>query len=122
MILLLACSLQLSAQQVPQKIQRATWYRIMSNDSSYNYLDAQKEFQGFYKEYLAEQRKEQRRRERNKATAEESHLESLTELLVADFLKWSIAIKPFVLADGTILPLSRRLAIVTETKKNSSGN
>lgn len=121
-LLILACSLQLNAQQVSQKIQRATWYKIMSNDSSYNYLDAQKEFQGFYKEYQAEQKKEQRRRERNRSTAEESHLESLTELLVADFLRWSVAIKPFVLADGSILPLSKRLAIINENKTPKTGN
>lgn len=121
-MMFLFCSFQLMAQQVPQKIQRAKWYRIMSNDSSYNYLEAQKEFQGFYKEYLAEQKKEQRRRVRNRSSAEENHLESLTELLVADFLKWSIAIKPFVLEDGTIMPLSKRMSIINEAKKPAGSN
>lgn len=89
----------------------------MSNDSSYNYLEAQKEFQSFYADYLKEQRKEQRRRERNKSSAEEDHLESPTELLVADFLKWSINIKPFVRADGSIIPLSGRLSIINSAKR-----
>ena len=76
----------------------------MSNDSAYNYLEAQKEFQNFYKEYLNEKKRELKRQQRNKTASEaEAHLESPTELLVADFLKWTIMIKPFVRADGSII-------------------
>jgi len=94
----------------------------MSNDSAYNYLEAQKEFQGFYKDYLVEQKKEFQKKQRNKSSAEETHLESQTELLVAQFLKWSIGIKPFVLADGTILPLSKRLSIINSAKTANGNN
>ena len=90
----------------------------MSNDSSYNYLEAQKEFQGFYTEFLNEKKRELRKKQRNPASAEEEHLESPTELLVADFLHWTIAIKPFVRADGSIIPLSSRLAIINDIKRN----
>lgn len=91
----------------------------MSNDSAYNYLEAQKEFQNFYKEYLNEKKRELKRQQRNKTASEaEVHLESPTELLVADFLKWTIMIKPFVRADGSIIPLKERLAIINEYKRN----
>ena len=90
----------------------------MSNDSSYNFLEAQKEFQSFYTEYLKEQHKEQVKRERNRSSSGEDHIESPVELLVADYLRWSITIKPFVRADGTIIPLSSRLAIINSSKKN----
>ena len=109
---------QLNAQQIPQKVQRSKWVRIMSNDSSYNFLEAQKEFQSFYTEYLKEQHKEQVKRERNRSSSGEDHIESPVELLVADYLRWSITIKPFVRADGTIIPLSSRLAIINSSKKN----
>ena len=115
--LFLVTFLQLKAQQVPQRVQKSKWVKIMSDDSSYNFLEAQKEFQSFYSDYLKERNKEQLRRERSKASPGEEHLESPVELLVADYLKWSIAIKPFVRADGSIIPLSGRLAIIRDTKK-----
>ena len=117
-MLLLICSFQLKAQQVPQKVQRSKWVKIMANDSAYNYFEAQKEFQSYYAEYLKEKKREALRKQRNNASAEEEHLESLTELLVADFLKWSARIKPFVNADGSIMPLADRLAIINKYKRN----
>lgn len=115
--LLFISFLQLNAQQIPQKVQRSKWVKIMANDSSYNFLEAQKEFEAFYKDYLKEMNKEQKRRERNGSSPEEEHMESPVELLVADYLKWSITIKPFVRADGTIIPLSARLVIINENKR-----
>ncbi|MEP7165676.1 MAG: hypothetical protein ABI741_13335 [Ferruginibacter sp.] len=117
MILLLLCSSQLSAQQVSQKILRSKWVKIMSNDSSYNYLEAEKEFEGFYTDFLAEKKKEQRK-QRNRSSAGEDHMESPAELLVAQYLRWSIAIRPFVKADGSIMSLSDRLAIINNNKRN----
>ena len=109
---------QLNAQQVSQRVKRSKWVKIMDNDSSYNYLEAQKEFQVFYTEYLKEKNKEQIRRERSGSSSAEEHLENPTELLVAEYLKWSITIKPFVRANGTIIPLSGRLAIINDNKRN----
>lgn len=117
-VLLFVCSFHLKAQQVSQKVQRSAWVKIMSNDSSYNYLEAQKEFQIFYTDFLKEKKKEERRKERNKASAEEEHLESPAELLVANYLRWAITIKPYVNADGSIIPLSKRLEIINSTKRN----
>ena len=115
-VLLFVFFLQLSAQQIPQKVQRSKWVKIMTNDSVYNYLEAQKEFQAFYTGYVKEKNREQIRRERNKSSSEEEHLESPVELLVAEYLKWSVTIKPFVRADGTIIPLSERLVIINDDK------
>lgn len=117
-LLTLIFSYQLNAQQITQKVQKSTWVKIMSNDSSYNYLEAQKEFQSFYKDFLKEKKREERRKERNKASAEEEHLESPAELLVANYLRWVITIKPYVNADGTIIPLSKRLEIINKNKRN----
>ena len=117
-MLLLCCCFQLNAQQVSQKILRSKWVKIMANDSSYNFLEAQKEFQGFYTAFLKEERKEQLKKQRNKSSAEEVHLESQLELLVADYLRWSVMIKPFVNADGTVMPLKERLTIINNSKRN----
>lgn len=117
-LLLSICSLPLNAQQVSQKVQRSTWVKIMSNDSSYNFLEAQKEFQHFYTDFLNEKKKEERRKERNKVSAEEDHLESPAELLVAQYLRWAITIKPYVKADGSIMPLSKRLEIIQTANRN----
>ncbi len=117
-VLLFICCFHLKAQQVPLKVQRSVWVKIMSNDSSYNYLEAQKEFQNFYTGYLKEKKKEERRKERNKASAEEDHLESPIELLVASYLRWAITIKPYVHADGSIIPLTKRLEIIQASKIN----
>ncbi len=116
--LLFVCTFHLKAQEVSQKVQRSTWVKIMSNDSSYNYLEAQKEFQSFYTGFLKEKKKEERRKERNKASAEEEHLESPSELLVANYLRWAITIKPYVNADGSIIPISKRLEIINSSKRN----
>ena len=117
-MLLLCCCFQLNAQQIPQKVLRSKWVKIMVNDSSYNYLEAQKEFLSFYSGFLKEERKEQLKKQRNKSSAEEVHLESPLELLVADYLRWSVMIKPFVKADGTIMALTERLAIINNSKRN----
>ena len=57
-MLLLCCCFQLKAQQVSQKVLRSKWVKIMANDSSYNFLEAQKEFQSFYTAFLKEERKQ----------------------------------------------------------------
>lgn len=105
------------AQRLPQKLQNATWVKIMSDESAYNFLDAEKEFQIFFAAFQKERKKEITRKERNKSSAEEQHRESITELLIADYLQWSTAIRPFVNADGSIKPVAERLAIIDKARK-----
>lgn len=114
------CFLQSKAQDIPQKVQRSKWVQIMSNDSAYNYFEAREEFKKYYTQFLKEKKKEEAKLERKKSSSsEEEHLENPTELLVADYLRWSIAIKPFVKSDGTIMPLTSRLEIINSAKKKS---
>ncbi len=87
----------------------------MSNDTAYNYFEAEQEFQLFYTVFLNEKKREANKK-RKKNTAQEVHIESARDLLIADFLKWSAAIKPFVRADGSIIPISGRLAIINSAK------
>lgn len=105
------------AQQLPQKLQGATWVKIMGDESAYNFLAAEKEFQVFFANFQKERKKEITRRERNRSSAEEQHLETATELLVSKFLQWSTAIRPFVNKDGSIKPVGERLAIINKSRK-----
>ncbi len=115
------CLSQVKAQNVPQKIQKSKWVQIMSNDSSYNYFEAREEFKKYYTQFLKEKKKEEVKLERKKSSSsEEQHLENPTELLVANYLRWSIAIKPFVKADGTIIPLTTRLDIINSVKNKNT--
>lgn len=89
----------------------------MSDETTYNFLDAEKEFQVFFAAFQKERKKEITRKERNRSSAEEQHRETVTELLVSEYLQWSTAIRPFVNADGSIKPVAERLAIINKTRK-----
>ena len=92
----------------------------MTNDSACNYFDAREESQKYYTQFQKEQKREEAKLERKKSSSsEEKHLENPTELLVADYQRWSIAIKPFVKSDGTIIPLTSRMEIINNAKKKS---
>lgn len=109
--------MQAKAQDIPAKIKQAKWVKIMNADSLYNYFEAEAEFQKFYTVYLKEKKKEERKREKsNAASHEEEHLDSPVDLLVSEYFKWNVAIKPFVLANGSIMPLTQRLAIIREIR------
>ena len=105
------------AQRLSQKLQNATWVKIMSDETTYNFLDAEKEFQVFFAAFQKERKKEITRKERNRSSAEEQHRETVTELLVSEYLQWSTAIRPFVNADGSIKPVAERLAIINKARK-----
>lgn len=105
------------AQRLSQKLQNATWVKIMSDETTYNFLDAEKEFQVFFAAFQKERKKEITRKERNRSSAEEQHRETVTELLVSEYLQWSTAIRPFVNADGSIKPVAERLAIISKARK-----
>lgn len=109
------------AQIVSQKVRESTWARISANDTTVNYFVAQKDFEKFYSKYLKEKNREELRRARRQpASPQEEHLDSPEELLVSNYIKWSMAIKPFVNADGTIIPLEKRLAIIRQTRQSTS--
>lgn len=118
-LLLIAGTLSISsthAQDLPSKLKQAKWVRIMTDDSTYNYLEAEAEFQKFYAAFQKEKIKEAKKRERSKSSAAEEHLETPMDLLVADYLKWCAKMQAFVLADGRIMPLAQRLAIINEVR------
>ncbi|MES2772616.1 MAG: hypothetical protein V4722_00435 [Bacteroidota bacterium] len=108
----------ITAQGISSKLKQAKWVKIMANDSLYNYFEAEAEFKKFHVSFLKEKMREEKRRERKGSSSNEEHLESPEELLVADYLKWAIQIQPFVLANGTIMPLVQRLAIIKQTREN----
>ena len=108
------------AQQAPQKVRESTWARISANDTTVNFFDAQKDFEKFYTKYLKEKNREELHRARREpASPQEEHLDGPEELLVSNYIKWSIAIKPFVNADGTIIPLEKRLAIIRQARQST---
>ncbi|MEO7310510.1 MAG: hypothetical protein ABIX01_08940 [Chitinophagaceae bacterium] len=116
-LLVFAGTKLIHAQDIPAKVKQAKWVTIMNADSLYNYFEAEADFQKFYAGYLKEKKKEERRRERsNAASPQEEHLESPVELLVADYVKWTVQIQPFVRADGSIMPLAERLVIARSIK------
>jgi len=109
-------SLHLQAQDIPQSLKQEKWVKIMDNDSAANFLEADASFRKYYASYLKEKNKEENGKQNNNAPAEEEHMKSPEEFLIAGYLKWSINIKPFVLADGMIMPMARRLAIIEASR------
>lgn len=105
-----------NAQELPSKVKQSTWYKIMSNDSSYNYLVAEAEFQEFFTAHQQQKQRNAAQTNRNEQSAEEQHLKDPVESLIANYAEWSISIQPFVLKDGSIMPLKERLKIVSDVK------
>lgn len=122
--MLCAAFLHTHAQEIPQKLKQAKWVKIMSNDSTYNFFEAEAEFQKYHASYLKEKKREESRKTVNPSHAEEEHMKSPLELMISKYLDWSVTIKPFVLSDGKILPLSSRLQIINDArnKQNAQQN
>jgi hypothetical protein len=114
LLLLISAVAPLLIKAQVQKILQSKWVKIMQNDSLGNYIEAEKDFQKFYTAYLKKEAKELKER----GNAGEAHLESQEELLIAGYIKWSVAIKPFVKADGSIMPIQERIEIINEANKN----
>ncbi|MEP7255822.1 MAG: hypothetical protein ABI666_08585 [Ferruginibacter sp.] len=114
LVLLISTAAPLLIKAQVQKILQSKWVKIMQNDSLGNYIEAEKDFQKFYTAYLKKEAKELKER----SNAGEAHLESQEELLIAGYIKWSVAIKPFVRYDGSIMPIDERMVIINDANKN----
>ncbi len=118
-LLAISFSVQVQAQQLPKALQGEKWVQAMANDSAANYFEAEAAFQKFYTAWQAKEKAE-RAREAN-SPAEEEQRKGPEEYCISAFLKWSVMIKPFVLPDGRIMPMSQRLAIIQEARKKQKG-
>ena len=103
-----------------EKLRQSKWIKIMENETTGNYFEADNDFQKFYASYL--EKKSTTKEEQNNTAPGEDHLESPVELFIASYLKWSIGIKPFVLPDGSIMPIEQRMIIINEARKNNASN
>ena len=120
-ILLLIYSMSpLVSKAQTEKLRQSKWIKIMENETTGNYFEADNDFQKFYASYL--EKKSTTKEEQNNAATGEDHLESPVELFIASYLKWSIGIKPFVLPDGSIMPIEQRMIIINEARKNNASN
>lgn len=96
-----------------EKLKNESWVRIMQNDTSVNYFEANKDFAKFRKQHAKEEAREQKRLERKGVRVpNEPHLENKEELIMNSFVKWSRSMKPFVSEDGKIMPLEKRLELM----------
>jgi hypothetical protein len=102
-------------QQLPKTLREEKWIQIMSNDSSVNYFEAEASFQKFYTAFRAKENARQNKAGED-AKEEEEHAKSPEEYFIAGYLKWSIAIKPFVLPDGRIMPVGQRLLLIQQAR------
>jgi len=114
-LLLVTLSVYSASAQDIDKIKNESWVRIMQNDSTVNFFKAQKDFAKFRAQHNKEAAKEEAERRKEVANGErkpnEPHLEDPEEAIMAAYQKWARSIKPFVTADGKIMPLEQRLAI-----------
>ena len=116
LLLLIYSSAPLLVHAQSQKLLQSKWIKIMQNETGANYFEADKDFEKFYTSYLKKQIKS--KEENNNASPGEAHMESVEDLLIASYQKWSTGIKPFVRADGTIMPIEQRIAVINDTRKN----
>jgi hypothetical protein len=115
-------SLQLQAQDIPQKLLDEKWVKIMANDSMANFPEADAAFQKYYASYIKEKKKAEMSVQPSVSKMEEEHLNDPETFLIAGYIKWSISIKPFVGSDGRIMPMERRLAIIQAAKNPGSNH
>jgi hypothetical protein len=118
-LLAMAFSAQVQAQQLPKALREEKWVQVMANDSAANYFEAEAAFQKFYTAWQAKEKAE-KAREANDPVEEEQR-KGPEEYCINAFLKWSVMIKPFVLPDGRIMSMSQRLAIIQEARKKQKG-
>jgi hypothetical protein len=119
LIFLLMCAFAAQAQ-VNDVLKNATWVRIMHNDTTVNYFVAKHDFAKFVAQHKKEEAQE-RNKEKSTANAEErqpneEHLKSPENAAIMAFQQWSKTIKPFVTADGKIMPVEQRMALVDKRK------
>ena len=117
-LLLITSVFSLAGKAQQENLRQSKWVKIMQNDATGNFLEAEMEFRKFYEAYRMQQIKKPD--EENNASPVEAHLESQEDLWVASYLKWSMAVRPFVRADGTIIPIEQRIALINETRKKKS--
>jgi hypothetical protein len=115
----MAFSAQVQAQQLPKTLKEEKWVQIMANDSAANYFEAEAAFQKFYTTWQAKEKAEKAREAND--PAEEEQRKGPEEYCITAYVKWSGMIKPFVLPDGRIMPMSQRLAIIQEARKKQKG-
>jgi len=118
LIFLSLCGLAATAQ-TGEDLKNSTWVRIMQNDTSVNYFTAKKDFTKFVAEYRmkeAQRDKEKRSTENDERLPNEEHLKSPEESAIISFQLWSKSIRPFVTADGKVMSLEQRMAIVNRRK------
>jgi hypothetical protein len=118
-IFLLMCTLAMHAQSA-EELKKSTWMRMMlTNDTTLNYFEAKKDFAKFVAQHKREealQRANEKAANNTERKPNEEHLESPEDAAIMAFKQWSKAIKPFVMANGKIMPVEQRLAVINKGK------
>ena len=101
-------------------LRNETWVRIMQNDTTVSYFTAKKDFTKFVAQYRKKEAEEkQGEKQPEKSTEripEEEHLQNPEENAMMAFERWSKSIKPFVMANGKIMPVEQRMAVINREK------
>jgi hypothetical protein len=114
-LMVVSFAIQTQAQQLPKSLREEKWVQIMANDSAMNFFEAEAAFKKFHTGWLAKEKAERAEEASNPAGEEQRR--GPEEYLIAAYLKWSLAMKPFVLSDGKLMPLTQRLAIIQQARK-----
>ena len=120
LLLLIYSALPILTNAQTERVMQSKWVKIMEDESSGNYFEAQIDFHKFYTSY--QKKKVKSKEESNNASPGEEHIEGPVELLIASYLKWCIGIKAFVQPDGSIMPIEQRMAIINQARKSNANN
>jgi hypothetical protein len=107
----------LHAQALPKYLENEKWIRAMSNDSSANFFEAEASFRKFYTAWQEKIKERDQKEEKvNNPGLEEEHMKEPEDFFISRYRQWSMLIKPFVLANGHIMPVNQRLSIIQEAR------
>ena len=116
--LILLCIILFSFSQSKaqsQKVLNSKWVKIMQDESSASFLEAENDFKKYYASYL--KKKIRSKDERHAESPGEEHLESPEEKLIARYQRWAMVMRPFVNADGSLKPIEERVAIMNAARQ-----
>ena len=118
LIFLLMCTLAACAQKLDDKLANESWVRIMHNDTSVNYFIAKKDFAKFVAEHKKQEAEERKSEHESARVGEEhpkeEHLRSPEDMMIQAFQQWAKSVRAFVTADGKVMPVEQRVAVVNK--------
>ena len=113
------CCLLATAQK-NEALKNASWVRIMHDDTTVNYFTAKKDFAKFvaqhHKKEAEEKQEEKHTAKSTERIPNEEHLRDPEENAIMAFERWSKSMRPFVMANGRVMSIEQRMAVINRGK------